>query len=173
MSSVFGLDSFKNNIEILNLVYPIGSIYMSTNNVSPSTFIGGTWEALDEGRVLIGAGASYPAGSVGGEETHTLTADETPSHNHTRGTMNITGYSDKFDSNSGWDSNLEVNGAFYVSDLGSRGKVTNDSSGSYDWVRFGFDASRSWTGSTSTVGSDQPHNNMQPYLSVYMWKRTA
>ena len=62
--------------------YPVGSIYMSINPTSPADIFGGTWEALDEGRVLIGAGTSHPAGEEGGEEKHALTIDEMPSHNH-------------------------------------------------------------------------------------------
>ena len=56
---------------------------MSVDPTSPADIFGGTWEALDQGRVLIGAGASHPAGSTGGEETHVLTANEMPSHKHT------------------------------------------------------------------------------------------
>jgi hypothetical protein len=85
---------------IINLVYPVGSIYMSVNNVSPATFIGGTWEQLKD-RFLLGAGSSYAAGSTGGAATHTLTTAQMPSHTHTtdsqgahthtRGTMEIKG----------------------------------------------------------------------------------
>lgn len=63
-------------------VYPIGSIYMSIENVSPSTLFGGGWTQLKD-RFLLGAGDTYTAGSTGGEVTHTLTVDEMPSHNHT------------------------------------------------------------------------------------------
>ena len=85
---------------IINLVYPVGSIYMSVNNVSPATFIGGTWEQLKD-RFLLGAGSSYSAGSTGGAATHTLTTAQMPSHTHTtdsqgahthsRGSMEISG----------------------------------------------------------------------------------
>lgn len=66
---------------ILNMVYPVGSIYMSVNSTSPQTFLGGTWVRL-ENRFLMGAGSSYGAGTTGGSATHTLTIDEIPSHNH-------------------------------------------------------------------------------------------
>ena len=83
--------------------YPVGSIYMSVNSTNPSQLFGGTWEAIAGGRVLIGQNTSYPAGSTGGEATHTLTTNEMPSHSHsgstdtdgnhshTRGSMNING----------------------------------------------------------------------------------
>lgn len=83
--------------DIVNIVYPVGSIYMSVSSTSPATLFGGTWAAL-EGRFLIGANSTYTAGSTGGAasvsytpagsnsggsvSSHTLTSDQIPSHNH-------------------------------------------------------------------------------------------
>lgn len=68
---------------IADLVYPIGSIYMSANSIDPGTlFAGTTWEQLKD-RFLLGAGDTYTAGDTGGSASHTLTTDEMPSHNHT------------------------------------------------------------------------------------------
>lgn len=61
--------------------YPVGSIYMSANNIDPATIFGGTWEKV-EGRFLLGAGSGYTLGTTGGEANHTLTAAEMPSHTH-------------------------------------------------------------------------------------------
>lgn len=83
----------RSDSSIVNLIYPVGSIYLSVNETSPATLFGGTWEQLQD-RFLIGAGNDYslngiggatsqsytPAGSVG---SHTLTTSEIPSHNHT------------------------------------------------------------------------------------------
>lgn len=66
---------------LVDLVYPVGSIYMSVNTTSPQTLFGGTWVKL-ENRFLLGAGSSYTNGATGGEATHTLTIDEIPSHDH-------------------------------------------------------------------------------------------
>ena len=66
----------------LDFIYPIGSIYMSVSNVSPSTLFGGTWSKI-EGRFLLGTSNSYALNTTGGEATHTLTISEMPSHNHT------------------------------------------------------------------------------------------
>ena len=63
---------------ILNLVYPVGSIYMSVNNVSPATLFGGTWEQIKD-RFLLSSGDTYAAGSTGGSATHTLTLSQLPS----------------------------------------------------------------------------------------------
>lgn len=77
---------------LLDMIYPIGSIYASVNATSPETLFGGTWEQI-KGRFLLGASTDYPAGSVGGEATHTLTVAEMPSHTHTDGTDPTNGIS--------------------------------------------------------------------------------
>lgn len=61
--------------------FPIGYIYLSTSNVNPGQFFGGTWEPIKD-RFLLLAGDTYKAGSTGGEATHKLTINEMPSHNH-------------------------------------------------------------------------------------------
>lgn len=67
--------------DLLDLVYPVGSIYTSTGSTSPSTLFGGTWTQIKD-TFLLTAGDTYTAGATGGEATHTLTYDEMPSHNH-------------------------------------------------------------------------------------------
>ena len=69
------------NFGILDAMYPIGTIYQSTRPTSPATFIGGTWTALT-GRVLVGAGTDFAAGTTGGEKSHVLTVAEMPAHKH-------------------------------------------------------------------------------------------
>lgn len=66
---------------LLDLTYPVGSVYLSTASTSPATLFGGTWERI-QGRFLLAASSAYAAGSTGGEASHTLTANEMPSHNH-------------------------------------------------------------------------------------------
>lgn len=65
--------------------YPVGAIYVSTVATSPSELFGGTWEALEQGRVLIGQGTDYAAGSTGGEKEHAITTAEMPGHTHALG----------------------------------------------------------------------------------------
>ena len=62
--------------------YPVGAVYISFTETDPGQIFGGTWEPLNEGRVLIGANSTYTVGSTGGESTHKLTVNEMPSHNH-------------------------------------------------------------------------------------------
>lgn len=62
---------------VITRLYPVGSIYLSVNNINPSTIFGGTWVQLKD-RFLLGAGDTYTAGDTGGEAEHTLTAGELP-----------------------------------------------------------------------------------------------
>ena len=67
---------------LFDLIYPVGAVYISMNNTSPATLFGGSWTKV-EGKFLLGTSSAYPSGSSGGEETHTLTVNEMPSHKHT------------------------------------------------------------------------------------------
>jgi len=68
--------------DLLNRVYPVGSIYMSAVNISPASFLGGTWQAIEQGRMLMAAGSTWQAGTTGGAVYHTLTVQEMPAHDH-------------------------------------------------------------------------------------------
>lgn len=82
MVEPFNLAGIKT--DILNAVYPVGSIYMSTQNTSPATFLGGTWEQIQD-RFLLAAGSSYTAGNTGGAATVALETANLPSHKHSVG----------------------------------------------------------------------------------------
>lgn len=143
-------------------VYPVGAIYMSVVATSPATLFGGTWEALNQGRVLIGANSTYPAGSTGGEATVTLTTDQMPSHSHSAWT-----------DSQGW----HTHGISYVKRGDGDGAAYNPTSdGDYKGsAGSGTDGAGEHTHNVgiANTGGGKAHNNMQPYLSVYMWKRTA
>lgn len=155
--------------------HPVGSIYESTDSTSPATLFGGTWEAMDAGRVLVAqgkasTGTNFNAGTTGGEETHTLTTSELPSHAHTRGTMNIVGTV----CSAYGETKTTSSGAFNWRNTGGR----QDGGDGHDGdpiltSTISFDASKNWTGQTSTVGNGVSHNNLQPYTVVYRWRRTA
>ena len=129
---------------LIDLIYPVGSIYMSVNSVSPETLFGGTWEQIQD-RFLLASGSTYSAGSTGGESSHTLTVDELPEHSH-KGIKWRSSTGDSFGVNDSGDGILRLSYA-----VGS----------STDLLY------------TGREGGSQPHNNMPPYLAVYMWKRTA
>ena len=156
---------------IRDIVYPVGSIYMSVNSVSPATLLGGTWEQLED-RFLLAAGSEYAAGTTGGKSSYV--AADMPKHSHTRGTMNITGQwkINADNSNAGMDAQCSGSGAisaFQVTGAGCYG----DGKGWSLAGGFNFNAANAWTGSTSEVGTNDTATIMPPYLAVYMWKRTG
>ena len=132
-----------NNTNIFDLIYPVGSFYISAKSTNPGTLFGGTWEQI-QGRFLLGRSSSYPAGSQGGEETHQLIVSEMPSHQHRFG-VGITGNVSDYLGGSEAAYGIEP------------GDTTKTGSNYY----------------TNSIGGGQAHNNMPPYLSVYIWKRTA
>lgn len=72
---------FVSQSNLVDLVYPVGSYYWSSNSTSPSTLFGGTWTQVKD-RFVLAAGDSYSVNATGGEKTHTLTIDEMPGHDH-------------------------------------------------------------------------------------------
>ena len=159
--------------DTLKKVYPVGSIYMSTVSTNPATLFGfGTWEAMPAGRVLLAQGKSswgttYNAGSTGGEATHQLTVGELPTHSHT-GNINTKNLSGTFISKS-----VERDSSGIVSNI-STNKVGNSSGGSGNTgTEYTINASHTHTIVINNIGSSQAHNNIQPYIAVYIWKRTT
>ena len=129
------------------LVYPVGSIYMNANvATNPATLLGfGTWEAYAEGRVPVGkasSGTFDTLNATGGSETHTLTTNEIPSHNHDNGSFNRL---------------LKVDGQQTSANMDSSAGEPNVAT----------------SGTIQAAGGGAAHNNLQPYIVVYMWKRTA
>lgn len=124
--------------------YPVGSIYISTNVTSPATLFGGKWKEI-RGAFLFANSELHKAGTIGGEEEHTLTAQEMPAHYHDVYAGNPSGDDSSPSGYSGWSN-------------------VNDLTDKTYWVK----ASK-----TSTAGSGAAHNNMPPYLSVYMWERVS
>ena len=141
-----------------DLIYPIGSIYMSVNATNPKELFGGTWEQI-QGKFLLGMSSSYPAGSTGGEATHTLTSSEIPFHNHDIGQQGNT--------------SKILPTQIAVDDSSHSQYVTTLEGGASGWYK----SSVAWDGRIATRDQTSPygqaHNNMPPYLAVYIWKRTA
>jgi hypothetical protein len=133
---------------IIGLIYPVGSIYISTSSTNPGTTFGvGTWSAYAQGEVLVGkasSGTFATAGATGGEETHTLTTTEMPAHTHA------------------------------ITAAGKSIGPKNAPSGSGKWA-FSYSNTTSTDGdiTEASSGSSGAHNNLQPYIVVYMWQRTA
>lgn len=135
-------------------MYPIGSIYFSAVGTNPSELFGfGTWQAWGAGRVPVGVDASQTefnaVEKTGGEKAHALTINEMPSHTHEISYRPIGDPSDDpF--------------ALFKSEGGITG--TYNSPG----TELSQDALEA-----KAAGGGQAHNNLQPYITCYMWKRTA
>ena len=144
--------------QVLN-AYPVGSIYMSVNSTNPGNLFGGTWEQI-QGRFLLGQGSGYSAGATGGEANHALLDSEMPSHRHW-----ITAASYDDGNGTGTGANNQYYGLW--ADAGSYS--ADDSWGNYGR----YSAWAGGNGSGQAHRDVVAHNNMPPYLVVYIWKRTA
>ena len=139
---------------IRDIIFPVGSIVQYTDaSINPGTLIGGTWERI-QGRFLFGADSSHAIGTEGGSETQTLTAANLPRHMHFTIRM--------------------AQGETSPDYLHTVARSDFEHS-QYDNARYqlyGVDAEAN-AGKSSYVGNGTAHNNMPPYLTVYIWKRTA
>ena len=200
-------------LQVLQAVYPVGSIYCSYGTISPDILFGfGQWTKI-EGRFLLGANSTYGLGSTGGAATVTLTVNQIPAHNHsastasagshthtvrtgsagahthsvsgtaasagnhshtitvnsggahshtassnsagahthTRGTMNITGKFYGYDS--GYVNTMRGDGSLFTGS-GNAGRQSSSNGNARDAnYIMTFDASKSWSGSTSSAGT--------------------
>jgi hypothetical protein len=142
---------------LLDFFYPVGTIYETTSTDLDTTtkmnaHFGGTWEFYGAGRVLVAKSSDTEfdtIGKTGGEKTHTLTVAEMPSHNHSV-------------------SGTYTDNPFYV-------KYQNDTTyyGYYDDTNGGLGKYLSVANSVASQGGGGAHNNLQPYIVVYRYRRTA
>lgn len=140
---------------IKNEMYPVGSVYITYNNVNPGTFIGGTWVQFGQGRTLIGQGT----GNDGSTSMSFTTAGDTggkykTSHSHT--------------TSFGWDDNAffaarpdgAANNNYSRTSVVSNGYVIQAASSPTSASRL------NWT-------EDIAVSHVQPYVTIYFWRRTA
>lgn len=153
---------------MLDIVYPVGAIYLSVNNTSPATLFGGTWEQIT-GRFLLASGdlldendnilASYTLGDEDGEAEHSLTESEMPRHTHIQ------------------DKHRHTQSGWWSSGSGSSSGYTYHSSrtvqNAYTTYTTPTNQYTGGTGTEQTASNGVAHNNMPPYLAVNVWKRTA
>ena len=135
--------------DLIDVIYPVGSIYMSVNSVNPSTLFGGTWEQIED-KFLLASGTSYSNGETGGSEDAVVV-----NHNH-----------------------LIQNEDYYFvgkkkTDSAGTKRVNVPTSGTnYAYVSSGNNAFGNF-GTTNKIGESGTGKNMPPYLAVNIWKRTA
>lgn len=187
---------------IVDLVYPVGAIYMSVNSISPTVLFGGEWTPIQD-TFLLAAGTNHSAGSTGGSEdaivpyhrhSVSITSGSGTSHSHGAGTLK--GTTPKLTANLSTFIRSSTTMSSY------KGTITSSSSANYDYLRqstggsIGRGAPEIDAGKTVDIsgntGNESAHThsvsgntgyagtsgnttgaNMPPFLTVYMWKRTA
>lgn len=170
-----------------DVIYPVGSIYFSVNNIDPSILFGGIWQQISD-CFLLGAG-KVAAGKTGGKESITIKTENMPSHSHTVNshTHSIAEHSHTASSES---AGTHTHGVYYRTDnttggstqrVGSSGTNSGthktDSAGAHSHTikvqKGGPTATGTAKPGTNTVGGDKAISIMPPYLAVYMWKRIS
>lgn len=136
-------------LSVVDLIYPVGSIYMSVNSADPGTLFGGTWQQIKD-RFLLSAGDTYAAGNTGGSAKATL-----PSHTHTFGSNGYDLWVAKRGKGSTEPGNQISGDAKYYA------AATGGSTDNYKWL----------SRVDSKGVSDVSQANMPPYLAVYVWQR--
>lgn len=164
--------------------WPVGSIFLSVDPTNPATSLGGgTWAAWGTGRVPIAVDTNQTefnaVEKTGGEKTHLLTANELPAHSH------VMDHDHAAFSTSGADGNHDhaLDLCTAVGTTGANiplGTATFDrsSNAAYTYDSNAGKHSHSidvppFTGNTGNTGGGAAHNVLQPYITCYMWKRTA
>ena len=166
--SGLGITEELNNT-ILNLIYPVGSIYLSIDNILPDNIFPNTeWQRISQGKFIAGVGTGMDInsntatisagddrdmpGEYSGTYKHTLSAEEMPSHTHTV----------KQDEAifSTVDNSADTSGNYLV----VADQVANNIAQSFT----GNDETRE---ALTSEGENEAHNNISPWFGVYVWKR--
>ena len=142
--------------EVINEIYPVGSIYMSTEDDTVDKVrskFGGIWEKYSQGRTIIGEGTgtdsnglvkTFTNGVTDGEYTHKLTNDEMPRHTHTSSVFGFQASAYITENNK---TNLWIVGEEMVATTYGTSQIS------------------------SVAGGSESHNNMEPYIVTYIYKR--
>lgn len=137
--------------QILDIIWPVGSIYLSDNATNPNTKFGGTWVKLSGGFIYgstITSGNTYSTGNGTGTSTnsHTLTIDQMPAHNH---------------------SGAQGETAGYYLRSGDSGGIHAGAGKSQPWGGW------NWYSYVKTQGGGKGHSHNIPYIACSIWRRTA
>ena len=142
-TSILNLTNKENSNNVFLKTYPVGSIYISTSSTNPSTIYGGTWERYGQGKTLVGLNESESEFST----VNKIGGEKT----HTLTISEMPRHTHSLYMNSG----------------------TDDLSRGFWLVQDAVPVSTSRANITEYEGWSQPHNNLQPYITVYMWKRIS
>lgn len=166
--------------------YPVGSIYFTDRSANPSTYMGGgTWVRWGKGRVPVGIdeadGQFDGLEETGGAKTHVLSGAEMPNHNH----GGNTGYQSHDHTHSGWTDSQGAHAHNYFApkvDAGAVGgsniyrnreAAVTDTQGAHSHNVGTYGVSQNHYHGITAEGGNAAHNNLQPYITCYIWKRTA
>lgn len=157
-------------------VYPVGSVYVSIVSTSPATLFGGTWTAIGAGRTLVGLDSGDTdfdtAEETGGTKTHALTEAELPSHAH-NADHNHTASSANDGNHRHTVSTIPVIPGDVTVGSGYNAAYSSNGNSGYAGTHNHAITVDTETMDTGSAGSDTAHTIVQPYLVVYMWKRTG
>ncbi|MGN0416923.1 phage baseplate protein [Anaerostipes faecalis] len=178
-----GMDALIKTVKegLLDVTYPVGSLFLTTSEIPPENLLGGKWEVYGQGRTIVGVNPEVEKyntpGKTGGTETVTLTTDQIPSHGHnvkvnSSGSCSISksgGHTHKFKVLKNQTKTEGARDVIHVDGTGSSwsGVITDNGAHTHTVPNHAH------TLSQSNVGGGQEHNNMQPYITVYMWVRVS
>lgn len=160
--------------KLFNLIYPVGSIYMSVNSTSPATLFGGSWERIQDS-FLLAAGSTYGPGTTGGVASQNITS---------AGQADIGIYNLVSGSSSYHNAYIQMNDTPVGGTAGTDHLTYNNYTRYINLYRYDS-SSPNWANYVGEAGTyaDAPAtrvtatasnvNNMPPYLAVYVWRRTA
>lgn len=169
--------------DIINIIYPVGSVITLTNDTDPNElYQGTTWVKMDAGRVLVSSGTytengttyTYNLGDKGGEAKHQSTIEEMPSHGHAVSISyaNLQGSMTNTDANSLTGGvNTGVSGI--ISKSTAWGHYGGPASGGGVTAGININASHGHNASIGNSGGSGAHENRQPYTVVNRWRRTG
>ena len=174
------------NSGLLDLIYPVGAIYMSTSSTNPTNLFGGTWVAWGSGRVPVGVngndGNFNAVEKTGGQSTVTIASNNLPAHNHGvndpghQHTLDIGAYRIPTAAQDIGDVHSSSSGGSYTA------PSISGSTAAQDWSQFtGTSLTPASSGTGISIqnaygnagGGADALTNLQPYITCYMWKRTA
>lgn len=165
--------------QLLLSVYPVGAIYMSVNSTDPSELFGGTWVRWGAGRVPVSVNESgtefKTVEKTGGTVSVTLTASQIPSHVHTVPAHGHTATAETAGAHTHhvqrWQAAVETSGGNrYLAQGSIDNSSTTSSNGDHTHA---INVANKAAFNTQATGGSAAHSNLQPYITCYMWKRTA